>query len=179
MARGKADLSNMAIRIFLHRVGIAYDTARGYSQFNASGPQWAQVLQYFDNKCCYCNRPLEDKAMVQDHLIPINKNSLGLHAWGNVVPACAACNSVKHDREWTDFLEDICDPKDYLPVMKRIKGFMQRYGYVQSKELGLIAVNLYEDIGAVCMTLIDLRYKQAQELIDSQVSAATPKEKNK
>jgi hypothetical protein len=179
MARGKADLSNMAIRIFLHRVGIAYDTARGYSPFKANGPEWAQVLLYFDNKCCYCNRPLENKAIVQDHLIPINKKSLGLHAWGNVVPACAACNSVKHDREWTDFLEEICDPKDYLPVMKRIKGFMQRYAYVQSKELGLIAVNLYEDIGAVCMTLIDLRYKQAQELIDSQVYAATTKEKNR
>jgi len=177
MAKGKADLSNTAIRIFLHRVGIAYDIARGYSPFHTNGPEWANALDYFDHKCCYCNVLLTEETLVQDHLIPTNKESLGLHAWGNVVPSCASCNKTKHHREWTDFLEETCDPKDYLPLMKRIKGFMHEYGYVQSKELGVIAGNLYEDIGAICVTLIDLRLKQAQAVIDSQISAATGKGK--
>src|SRR5438445_8889606 len=40
----------------------------------------------------------------QDHLIPTNKTSLGLHAWGNIVPACADCNGKKQGSDWRDFI---------------------------------------------------------------------------
>ncbi len=172
MAKGKPDLSNTAIRIFLHRVGTAYDAAREFQPFKTSGPEWEKARQYFDNGCAYCGVKLDADAVVQDHLIPINKESLGLHAWGNVVPSCAKCNKVKHHREWTAFLEEVCDAKDYLPIMKRIKGFMQKYRYSHGTDLGPIAVNLYEDIGELCMTLIELRIKQAKLLIDKQITTA-------
>lgn len=177
MARGKPDLSNTAIRMFLHRVGIAYDAARGFPPFKAAGPEWDAVLKHFESGCAYCGEHLTAETLVQDHLIPTNKESLGLHAWGNVVPACEKCNGLKHHREWTDFLEETCAAEDYLPLMKRIKAFMKKYGYMQSNDLKPIAANLYEDIGEVCMTLIELRIKQAKAIIDGQIAAAVATKK--
>ena len=51
--------------------------------------------------CCYCGG---SPAYSEDHLITMNRTALGLEAWGNVVPACAACNSKKHGRDWRDFI---------------------------------------------------------------------------
>jgi hypothetical protein len=42
--------------------------------------------------------------VAQDHLIPMNKTSLGLHAWGSVVPSCQDCNAKKQGKEWHAYL---------------------------------------------------------------------------
>ena len=35
----------------------------------------------------------------------MNKTSLGLHAWGNVVPCCSPCNNEKQQKPWKDFIK--------------------------------------------------------------------------
>lgn len=169
MAKGKADISNSAIRMFLQKIGEAYDRHRGLQPFKPTPSQWAEVMEFFDNKCCYCGQPVTSKSAVKDHLIPINKEALGLHAWGNVVPSCYNCNRKKHNKDWQSYLEDFCSPENYLHCVKSIKGFMLYYSYDPNLELEAIADNLYADIGAVAMTLIDLRFHQAQEVIERQL----------
>jgi len=49
--------------------------------------------------------------------------------------------------------------------IKRIQKFVQLKNYDPALNLHEFADNLYEDIGAVAMTLINLRYKQAQDAV--------------
>jgi 5-methylcytosine-specific restriction endonuclease McrA len=47
---------------------------------------------YFDNQCTYCG---EEKNLVFDHAVPINRTALGQHRIGNLVPSCSDCNQKK------------------------------------------------------------------------------------
>lgn len=53
--------------------------------------------------CVYCGKA----AQTWDHLVALVRNS-ELHGYGhqigNLVPSCKACNSLKGNREWRDFL---------------------------------------------------------------------------
>ena len=171
MARSKSDISNSAIRIFLQDVGKFYDEARGFDAFRPTKHQKQELLDYFDHGCCFCGVSIDLKNLSQDHLIPMNKEYLGLHAWGNVVPCCKDCNNEKQQKNWQIFLKAKC------PEIKIKKGREKRIGdFVKSKKydskfnLHEYADNLYQDVGEVAMTLINLRYKQAAEAIQDAVS---------
>jgi hypothetical protein len=162
MARSKSDISNSAIRIFLQDVGKFYDEARGYEPFVPKVAQKDELLDFFDHQCCFCGSPIDKKSLSQDHLIPMNKTSLGLHAWGNVVPCCSPCNNEKQQKPWLQFIQQ--KSKAEAPSrMKRINAFVDSKSYDPSLNLHDFADNLYEDVGEVAMTLINLRYQQAQE----------------
>ncbi len=47
MARSKSDIANSAIRIFLQKVGIFYDEARGFKKFVPNNKQKEELLKYF------------------------------------------------------------------------------------------------------------------------------------
>ena len=162
MARSKSDISNSAIRIFLQDVGKYYDEARNLEPFVPKVGQKDELLDYFNSQCCYCAEPITRTTLSQDHLIPMNKSSLGLHAWGNVVPCCAGCNNEKQQRPWQEFTQ--CKAKENAPArIAKIQEFVKFKNYDPSLNLHEYAGNLYEDIGEVAMALIKLRYKQAQE----------------
>src|SRR5688500_18510758 len=104
MGRGRSDIANTALRIFLQEVGAAYDEERGRTPWRGAR-DLPTVVAFFGGRCCYCDVEFSaTNRAVQDHLIPMNKTDLGLHAWGNVVPACAPCNAKKQGREWKDFI---------------------------------------------------------------------------
>ncbi len=170
MSKGKSDISNFAIRVFLQKVGSAYDVSRGREPFKPTTQQWKEVTSFFQNKCCYCLKELAVQNSTKDHLIPLNKESLGLHAWGNVVPCCAECNRAKHNKGWLAYLESICNKKDLEIRRTKIEDFLSYYKYMPDLNLHAIANNLYEDVGEVAMTLIDLRFKQATEIISTIVN---------
>lgn len=50
------------------------------------------ILEEFDGLCAYCDR----EATTWDHVVPIAEG--GRTTPGNVVPACAPCNSSKGKR---------------------------------------------------------------------------------
>ena len=164
MGRSKSDISNSAIRIFLQDVGKFYDQARGFEPFGPKVAQKDELLDFFDGECCFCGTPIDKKSLSQDHLIPMNKSSLGLHAWGNVVPCCSPCNNQKQQKPWQQFIEIKAGDKS-MERIKRIEKFVQLKNYDPALNLHEFADNLYEDIGAVAMTLINLRYKQAQDAV--------------
>ena len=161
MARSKSDIANSAIRIFLQEVGKFYDEERGYESFGPKVGQKDELLAFFSHQCCFCGTAIDRKSLSQDHLIPMNKTSLGLHAWGNVVPCCGACNNEKQQKPWREFIIQKVGQEAELRTSK-IDQFVDSKNYDPSLNLHEYADNLYEDIGEVAMTLIRLRYKQAE-----------------
>ncbi|PIE47780.1 MAG: hypothetical protein CSA42_01990 [Gammaproteobacteria bacterium] len=162
MARSKSDISNSAIRIFLQDVGKFYDEARGFEPFRPRVAQKDELLEFFDYQCCFCGTAINRKSLSQDHLIPMNKSALGLHAWGNVVPCCSSCNNEKQQKSWREFIK-IKAGVEAEARTKRIDDFVASKNYDPTLNLHEYADNLYEDVGQVAMTLINLRYKQAQD----------------
>jgi HNH endonuclease len=162
MARSKYDIANSAIRIFLQDVGKFYDEARGFDPFVPKVSQKDELLLFFARACCYCGSPISRQTVSFDHLIPMNKTDLGLHAWGNVVPCCLPCNNEKQQKGWAEFLSSKVEGSIYQSRWENIKNFVALKKYDPNLNLHNYADNLYEDVGAVAMTLIHLRYKQAE-----------------
>lgn len=168
--KSKSDISNSAIRIFFQEAGVFYDEARGFKRFSTTSTEWKEVLKLFSNSCCYCGVALETKDVTNDHLIPINKTSLGLHAWGNVVPCCQNCNKEKNSSDWKNFLLKKSPKSVYKERLSNITKFQKRYKYNPNLGLKEVADNLYQDVGEVSSVLIKLRLKQAESVISDLVS---------
>jgi len=52
-----------------------------------------ETLVYFGHKCAYCGE--DNVQLQQDHIIPVTKG--GGYTKRNIIPACASCNSSKHN----------------------------------------------------------------------------------
>ena len=162
MPRGRADIANTALRIFLQELGAAYDEERGFPAYE-SRKHFAEVRAFFDDRCCYCGAELLAGRVAQDHLIPMNKASLGLHAWGNIVPACQDCNAKKHGREWHAYLvrragSEATDRYD------RVTRFIDHYRYrPDPRDLRDVAEELYAEVGTIAMSLIAMKVKRVSE----------------
>jgi hypothetical protein len=165
MARSKSDISNSAIRIFLQDVGKFYDKARGFAPYVPKATQKKELLTFFDHQCCYCGTAIDERSLSQDHLIPMNKEQLGLHAWGNVVPCCKGCNSEKQQHPWKRFLATKAG-KGASKRRRTIERFVASKFYYPDLNLHEYADNLYADVGEVAATLIRLRYRQAEKAIE-------------
>lgn len=174
MARSRYDIANSAIRIFLQDVGKFYDQARGFEPFGPKAAQEMELLEFFGNECCYCGASISRKTISLDHLIPMNKAALGLHAWGNVVPCCQACNNEKQQKGWKEFLASKADSSIAQSRLNKIESFVALKQYDPNLNLHEYADNLYEDVGAVAMTLIELRYKQAEAGISQLLRPSPP-----
>lgn len=162
MARGRADIANTALRIFLQEMGAAYDEERRLTPYNGS-KDFEVVREFFGGRCCYCDTGLENGRIAQDHLIPMNKTSLGLHAWGNVVPACQDCNAKKQGQEWHAYLVERAGPSA-AERYKRVREFVKHYEYQPDPaDLRDTAEELYAEVGEIAMTLIRAKIKRVRE----------------
>jgi hypothetical protein len=162
VARGKADIANTALRIFLQEMGAAYDEERQLTPYNGTR-DFAAVREFFGERCCYCDADLTAGRTAQDHLIPMNKTALGLHAWGNIVPACQDCNSKKQGREWHAYLVERAGPSA-ADRYKRVSDFIRRYRYAPDpNDLRDTAEELYAEVGDIAMTLIRAKVKRVRD----------------
>jgi len=82
---------------------------------------WKETKDYFLNSCAYCSEPND---LVIEHIIPINRASLGEHRLGNLIPSCKSCNSKKADKNYLDFLSGQPDK------IERIEQYMESRNYV-------------------------------------------------
>lgn len=57
------------------------------------------LLERFHGCCAYCGAA----AATWDHIVPVSKG--GRTEPGNMLPACASCNSKKKDRNVYDFID--------------------------------------------------------------------------
>lgn len=91
----------------------------GHESF--SEQDWNATKAYFAERCAYCS---DVTILVIDHAVPINKESLGEHRIGNLVPSCALCNSNKAGRDFRTFLEG------NSTAIQRIEAYMESRNYV-------------------------------------------------
>jgi len=162
MPRGRADIANTALRIFLQEMGAAYDQERGLAPYNGAR-HFSEVRGFFGERCCYCGDGLAPNRVAQDHLVPMNKSSLGLHAWGNVVPACQDCNAKKQGKEWHAYLVSRAK-HDAAERYQRVTDFVAHYKYAPNpNDLRDTAEELYDEVGSISMTLISAKVKRVRD----------------
>ena len=101
---------NYLVRNILSRLGD--------EQFSAN--HWQEAVASFASRCAYCDAEGE---LVMDHVVSINRQALGEHRLGNLVPSCPACNAKKADRDFREFLSN--DPAR----IAAIEAHMARHGY--------------------------------------------------
>lgn len=173
MATTQSHISNNAVRILLQKIGELYDEAREFDRFVPNAKQKDSLLEFFGNKCCYCGAGIERNSLSKDHLIPINRDSLGLHAWGNVVPCCKICNTERNKQNWREFTvkkssadagERIKRIEEFVSQQRYAPDFLSLRGYIDS---------LYKEVGDQAMKLINFRYKQVEEDIKLLISRNT------
>ena len=105
------DAQNAVIRVILSRLGE--------ESFDES--DWQKTKTYFQERCAYCAEGVADE---MDHGVPINRNKLGEHRLGNIIPACKKCNTRKHHRDYREHLGGDLDR------IVRIQTYMESKGYV-------------------------------------------------
>lgn len=143
-------------------MGAAYDEERGLPPYGGK-KHFEEVRGFFDDRCCYCGDQLLTSRVAQDHLIPMNKASIGLHAWGNVVPACQDCNAKKQGREWHAYLVERAGA-NASERYQRIGAFVSTYAYAPDLSgLREIVDELYEEVGQIAVTLITMKVKRARD----------------
>jgi hypothetical protein len=161
--RGKADISNTALRIFLQEMGIAYDSERQLKPYQ--NRDFAEVRALFHDCCCYCGLALEPKRIAQDHLEPLNKTALGLHAWGNIVPACQDCNHDKGGSPWAEFLAKRAGVNSESR-RTAILEYVAKYKYdPDTSKLALAASELYEEVAAIAMAIVNVKVNRLRNAL--------------
>lgn len=113
--RGSAigNAQNLFIRNILSNLGLD-----SFTEGN-----WNSTKDYFSHKCAYCGGETE---LLMEHAIPINKEKLGEHRLGNLVPSCKPCNNNKGKKDFREFLgadavaisriEEYMDGRNYVPL---------------------------------------------------------------
>jgi len=157
--RGNAigNAQNLFVRNVLSRLG-----SESFSE-----KDWNATKDYFSRKCAYCGAETD---LLIEHAIPINKEKLGEHRLGNLVPSCKACNSRKGAKDFREFLEDqpdiiaqieeYMDSKNYVPLEdneqmrmvldmahKEVALLAERYIRIINELFALNANEINEDVG--------------------------------
>ncbi len=133
---------NAFIRNILSRLGDA----------SFSDDEWEEVKEFFDKSCAYCGEA--GKKLVMEHAIPINREYLGEHQLGNLVPSCSSCNSAKAGKDYKEFI------KEDSERLEKINEHMSKSKYVPLREM-----ENFECLREVC----DIAYKELSPLADRYV----------
>lgn len=133
--RGNAigNAQNLFVRNILSRLGNE----------SFSEKDWERTKEYFSRRCAYCNA---DTDLVIEHAIPINKQKLGEHRLGNLVPSCKSCNSKKAGMDFREFLGDD------LEKMQRIELYMDSQNYVpleDSEQMRMILDMAHKEVASL------------------------------
>ena len=169
--RSYSDVPNRTIQIFLQEAGVMYDRARGLEPFRRID----DTLGFFEHACAYCG--IEGAELVEEHVIPRNRAGVGLHAWGNVVPACRNCNRQKGGRlGWDDFLRSLVGDAEVAESrVQKIEAFQTAYRYApNTAALGAILNSLYNLVDVQTRGLVRFAVEaSAAVLADMHPSAPT------
>jgi hypothetical protein len=162
MAKAKSDIANTAVRIFLQDFGAEYDEMRDLPKY-AKRKHLPEIKAFFGDQCCYCGVEFgSGQPAVQDHLVPLNRTDLGLHAWGNIVPSCAGCNAAKQGKPWHEIVADRAG-NQASERYKRITDFVAHYQYEPPFDLAAATADLYAEAGEVTMALVRTKIRRTRE----------------
>jgi 5-methylcytosine-specific restriction endonuclease McrA len=111
---------------------------------------WVLTKEYFAFKCAYCGVETD---LHMEHAIPINKENLGEHRLGNLIPSCNPCNSRKAGKDFKEFLAD-----DAVAI-RRIEEFMETRNYVpleDSEQMKKILDLAHKEVAALASRYITI-----------------------
>lgn len=161
--RSFADVPNRIVRLYLQEAGRQYDFNRGYPRF---GSMPAALLDRFGGRCSYCGSSPPPK-LVEEHLVAINRQSAGLHAWGNIVPACKPCNDIKSGHPWQDH------PSLNAERRVAIEEYVADYGYAPDvTEVRVVLEKLYELANVQTRALVEFGLVASRPYISGMHVAA-------
>lgn len=143
----RQDASNAAVRAALTLLGERRDAAvLGLAPGDLRGKKIRAALNdEFENRCAYCEKKLGDSFDV-DHLVPMNRTALGLHMYGNLVPACKTCNRAKKAKTLEEFIGESALPNGKRIQVKLEKRAAKFGADLDSKKVRQIIGNLYKII---------------------------------
>lgn len=115
----------------------------GQESFNEN--DWIDTKKYFLNCCAYCGIETD---LEMEHAIPINRQSLGEHRLGNLIPSCKDCNKNKGNKSFLEFLES--SPER----VQKIEEYMNNRNYVPLGDNTLVKM------------ILNMAYKEVSSLAD-------------
>lgn len=130
----------------------------GEESFNET--DWEATKDYFDHRCAYCG---SDSELVIEHAIPINRQSLGEHRLGNLVPSCRSCNTRKGDKDFREFLSD--DEER----IARIERYMDEMSYVplgDNEQVRMILDMAHQEVAQVAdryLKILNVLFEKGEE----------------
>jgi hypothetical protein len=129
-----------------------------------------------DGACAYCG----DRRLDEDHLIPRNRASGGLHAWGNAVPSCKSCNSAKSSKLCTAHLAQLqatgaIDADEMALRATAIRAMVEHFDYKpQVNELLPVIEDLYRHADVQARSLIRFAVAALKPYLDEIAEKASP-----
>jgi hypothetical protein len=127
----KTNESNLLVysdRNILARATYYLHCAGKFEKFSLK--QWKEDVEtYFGGRCAYCGTKVQQPD--KEHIIPINRERLGLCHNGNIIPACSDCNQKKkkYDKEYDNGYVRFCKEKGYNAALAKIRQYMKDKGY--------------------------------------------------
>ncbi len=155
--RGNAigNAQNLFIRNILSNLGLDSFTEG----------DWNSTKDYFSHRCAYCGAETE---LLMEHAIPINKEKLGEHRLGNLVPSCKPCNNNKGGKDFREFLGE------NAVAISRIEEYMDGRSYVpleNNEQMKMILNIAHKDVAA----LADKYIKIINELFSRSLNSGCDK----
>lgn len=142
--RGNAigNAQNMVIRNILSNIGD--------EQFSEN--DWEESKAFFGHRCAYCGC---DEKLILEHALPINKNMLGEHRLGNLVPSCHNCNMNKGSKSYKYFLTDEAKIEKIEEYMK-LKSYEPLVNHDKSEIISELLEKAYLETAEVAKRYIDI-----------------------
>ncbi|MBI4249468.1 MAG: HNH endonuclease [Elusimicrobia bacterium] len=139
---------NLFIRNVLSSIGV--------ETFNKEN--WKSTKEYFSHRCAYCDTKTK---LQMEHAIPINKEKLGEHRLGNIVPSCELCNRKKSGKDFREFLEG------NTTAISKIEKYMDSRNYVpldDNAQIKKILIMAHKEVAALAdryITIINLLFAES------------------
>lgn len=121
------DAANIFVRCMLSDIS---DLLGGFSKEDLD-----RTVEYFDYKCPYTGEDISVEyktgKWVLDHLIPHNRESVGLNLYGNIIVTTRSTNSAKAAKSFEDFIryETKGSDEEKNARIRKIRNFQKESGY--------------------------------------------------
>jgi hypothetical protein len=173
----KADVANVAVRNILGEVSLSlFD--------DVNNEYLKKAAEFFHYKCPYTGDDIKDEILRwdlsnlnMDHIIPLNRDNVGLNVRGNTVLVRKKANSSKSSKSYIEFLikygkENGIDDDIIEERIKRIEEFQTEFGF----NYDLISDIIKTDVQEFYAKVIENQKTLARKII-SKVNKETMKVK--
>jgi len=163
MMAAKHNAAQAATRGLLTLLGPLYDEANlGLPAKALRKPNLQKaLLSDFENACAYCGTELSLATIEVDHVVAMNKTSLGLHMYGNLAACCNACNRKKAMASLDSFLASFPVARAKAIKLKLEKRALDYGANVDTSELKNVVAKLSASVSDFTEKQIKLALSQA------------------